>query len=47
MNLPEEQDHMTRDEETEKTKRLYPQLTPFIPTAPPNIYPEPTPPHPC
>jgi hypothetical protein len=32
---------MTVEEETEKTKSLYPNLKPFMPTAPPNIYQEP------
>ena len=45
MDLPEDKP-MTIEEETEKTKRLYPQLLPdktmpFIPSAPSNIYQEP------
>jgi hypothetical protein len=41
MNLQED-NTMTVEEETEKTRGLYPNLKPFIPTAPPNIYQEPT-----
>jgi hypothetical protein len=40
MNLQED-NPMTVEEETEKTRGLYPNLRPFTPTAPPNIHQEP------
>ena len=34
---------ITREQEIEKTKKLYPDLGQIVPTAPPNIYQEPHP----